>query len=213
MVARESLTTIGDTAKSRHFRNLYHQAGSRFAQHYLKVAKRADAKLGGEETGEGLEMLDRELQNIRAGMECARNRARKEGWELVRGYSSTLVRFFGVRGMWQEWTEWANAGLKACERLGDNQGTAQTLCNLGSACYLQGEWERATELHEKSLEITERLGDSRGRATTWANMGVLYAKLGNPRQARELGQKALEVFEALGSWEAQRVREWLERLA
>lgn len=182
------------------------------ARHYLQVARQADEKLGGEEIEEGLWALDGELDNLRAAMEWAQRRDQRDGWELVGGYSFAVTRFFRVRGMWEQWTEWGEAALKACEHLGHSHGMAKTYTNLGSVYYRQGDWERAIELYEQSLEIEERLGDSHGMATTWANMGTLYAQQGKLGQARKLWQKALEVFEALGAWEAQTVREWLERL-
>jgi len=213
MVTSESLTTIDDTDKSREYRNLHQQAGSRFAQHCLAVAVQADEKVGGEEIEGGLGALDRALQDIRAGMAWAQGRDQEEGWELVRGYGFALVRFFSVRGTWEEWTEWGEAGLKACELLGDIHGMAQTYGNLGVVYADKGVWERAIELYEQSLEIKERLGDSHGMAKTWANMGILYEEQGKPRQARKLWRKALEVFKVLGTPEAQRVREWLEELS
>jgi len=167
------------------------------ALHYLEVSQHADNKLGGKETAAGLSLLDRELENIRAGMEWSRRLGRKQGWQLVRRYAFALAKFFDVRGMWPEWAEWAQAGLQACERLGDSHGMAQTYNNLGVVYAKQGEWQRAIQLFQQALEITERLGDSQGMAETYNNLGLVYADQGEWQRAIELYEQSLEIMERL----------------
>jgi len=168
------------------------------ALHYLKIAGQGADKLGGEDTAEGLSVLDTELENIKAGMEWSRSQDQKQGWELVKWYAFALNKFLDVRGMWQENSEWAQAGLRACERLGDSQAMARTYNNLGLVCQRQGEWPRAIELFEQSLKIGERLGDSQGMARAYNNLALLHADRGEWERAIELHQRSLEIMESLG---------------
>jgi len=156
------------------------------ALHYLEIA-------------EGVSVLDRELENIKAGMEWSRSLDQKRGWELVNGYALALLQYFDLRGMWHEGSEWAQAGLRACERLGDSQGMAKAYTNLGIVYARQGEWERAIELYEQSLEIMQRLGDSQGMAHSYNALGLAYANQGQWQRAIELYEQSLEIEERLGN--------------
>ena len=167
------------------------------ASHYLDVAEQADAKLGAEDTGAAVRVLDEELDNIRAGMDWSRTRGGKDGWQLIVRYSCALTRFFSVRGMWQEWSDWGEAALTACHHFGDIHATARAYSNLGVVHTHKNDWARAIELYEIVLEIMRRTGNLRGIAQTYTNMGTVYQRKGDKLRSIELYGKALAILEQL----------------
>jgi tetratricopeptide (TPR) repeat protein len=61
--------------------------------------------------------------------------------------------------------------------IGDRQGEAISLGNLGTAYQSLGPCQRAIEFHQQSLEIAREIGDRLGVATSYFNLGNTMAKL------------------------------------
>jgi len=103
--------------------------------------------------------------------------------------------------------------LEIKERIGDAQGKAATLHELGRLKANQGEVEAAIALFNQSLEIKDRIGDVQGRAMTLQWIGWLAASV---QQDYETGirclQESAEILERIGSPEAANARRWLERI-
>jgi DNA-binding CsgD family transcriptional regulator len=64
-------------------------------------------------------------------------------------------------------------GLKLARHLGDQEGAAATLLNLGVAEMLRGELERATTIFEDGLPLFRALGNKGGLARSCLAMGCL----------------------------------------
>jgi tetratricopeptide (TPR) repeat protein/CHAT domain-containing protein len=109
-----------------------------------------------------------------------------------------LVDFFHLHSYWPEWERLLQPALEVARALGDRQGEAQTLGNLGSVYAQQGRWEEAIANYEKALEIFRALGDRQGEAQTLGNLGSVYAQQGRWEEAIANYEKALEIFRALG---------------
>jgi hypothetical protein len=43
-----------------------------------------------------------------------------------------MTYYFNLRAMWDEWIAWGEAGIAACQKLGDARGEGAILGNLGS---------------------------------------------------------------------------------
>jgi len=109
-----------------------------------------------------------------------------------------LVDFFHLHSYWPEWERLLQPALEVARALGDRQGEAQTLTNLGNVYRLQGRWEEAIANYEKALEIFRKLGDRHGEAQTLTNLGNVYQLQGRWEEAIANYEKALEIFRALG---------------
>src|SRR5205823_7459753 len=57
-----------------------------------------------------------------------------------------------------------DAALESRRALGDRQGAAMLLNNLGFIAQAEGDYERALSLHEEALAVRRELGDKRGIA-------------------------------------------------
>jgi len=100
--------------------------------------------------------------------------------------------------------------LELWERIGNVQGKAATLHQLGILSANRGEVEQAISLYQQSLEIKERIGDVQGKAATLCWLGHLAAQQGEYARAIAYLQPALEIFQRIKSPNAQKVRVLLE---
>jgi CHAT domain-containing protein/Flp pilus assembly protein TadD len=82
-------------------------------------------------------------------------------------------------------------------QLGDRQGEASSLGNLGNAYHGLGQYEKAIELHQQSLVLFQKLGDRPGEASSLGNLGSAYHSLGQYEKAVELHQQSLALFREL----------------
>jgi tetratricopeptide (TPR) repeat protein len=174
-------------------------AHQRMAAHYLAVAREAGGKLKGREIEDGLAVLDEEISNVRAGQAWAAQTDSEKAQELTRDYiSKPVVDYFELRAHWDEWIEWNQAGLRACEELGDEHGTGMMTGRLGLVYMHKGEWEWAIELYQRALSIMEKAGDIHGMAKAYNNLGLVYMYKGEWERTIEFYQKSLEADEKVG---------------
>ena len=97
------------------------------------------------------------------------------------------------------------ASLKYCrqmatvyEQLGDKNGIASSLHNIGEIYSELGDYERALENARSALAVYEEIGFKKNIATALGNIGLYQNALGNYSQALENNQKALIIQEEIG---------------
>ena len=84
------------------------------------------------------------------------------------------------------------------EQIGDTEGTAQALNDMGAVQDSQGNYGLAIEYFQRSLALRKTLGNKVTMAISLANLGSVYGSRGNHRLASEYYQKALVEFELAG---------------
>lgn len=88
--------------------------------------------------------------------------------------------------------------LAAYLALGDKQGEAAALGNIGLVWQKQGEWDKALEYQEKALKVFEELGAKRGQASVLGNIGNVWHAKREWNKALEYHEKALKLDLELG---------------
>ncbi|GHF45682.1 putative ATPase [Deinococcus metalli] len=147
----------------------------------------------------GLALLDRELgqlNNARAHLAAAEalQRAGQDVWGLA-----TTLNDLGVA--WALQGEMTRAGalfqesLDLKQRIGDRQGVAYALANLGNVSDTLADFQRLTE---QSLEIKRDLGDRQGVANSLFNLADLHVNAGELEVARTQLTEALQLFAQIG---------------
>ncbi len=98
-----------------------------------------------------------------------------------------------------------NEALPIRRAVGDRNGEAETLTNIGSVYQALGEMRKALEKYNEALPLRRAVDDRSGEAETLDNIGVVYQYLGETRKALEKHNEALPLRRALGdrSGEAQ----------
>ncbi|MGK7950946.1 MAG: tetratricopeptide repeat protein, partial [Xenococcaceae cyanobacterium] len=85
------------------------------------------------------------------------------------------------------------------QEIGDRNGVALSLNNLGNAYNDLGEYPRAIDYHQQSLEITRDIGTRHGVALSLNNLGNAYNYLGEYPRAIDYYQESLEITRAIGA--------------
>jgi len=82
--------------------------------------------------------------------------------------------------------------------IGDSEGIAASLNNLGVIADSQGQYVRAADLFERSLALKRERGDTRGVTTTLSNLGRLALQVGDIDGAVILYEEGLALSRTLG---------------
>ena len=135
---------------------------------------------------EGLDRLVHATEHTAAGMKSTRAKALRaaSALALLRGdypFARTLVE----------------RSLELQEELGDAQGKARGLINLGAILHAQGELDRAAETMDACIVACEELGDSRLTAVARNNRGDLALSQGKLDVAGAQFAQSLELLRAL----------------
>jgi hypothetical protein len=154
----------------------------RHLDRFLRLAEEAGSKLRGPEQAEWLELLDREIENLRGALEWS---------EIADGGTEAALRLVAsTGGFWQlryhraEGLRWLEQALARCT----GEATALRARALQSAALLCGQSggppEQCKAYVEESLAIYRKLGDKQGLAQLLPGEEGLAL-------ARELGDNAI----------------------
>src|SRR6266511_38401 len=91
-----------------------------------------------------------------------------------------------------------NEALPICLELGDRNGEAITLTNIGTVYWSLGETHKALAKFSEALPLSRAVGDRVGEADNINNIGVIYHVLGELHKALEKYEEALRIFRAAG---------------
>jgi len=170
----------------------------RLARHYLPLAYEQDHCLSGPDHLHALTVLDGAYPNIRAAWEGA---VASDNTELVRDFACTLADYFQRRGLWADWIAWRQAGLDACDRVGDAIACAGMQNNLGNV-YAQlptgdraENFNKAIACYREALRVYTPEAAPLDYTMSQNNLGNAYLRLPTGDRAENLRQ-ALEHAEA-----------------
>ena len=136
---------------------------------------------------EGREWLTRVL--ARAG--TARTKARAKALRGAGRMPNFLDDFTSARSLTEE-------SLAISQELGDKEGVAASLYNLGSLAVDQGDYPSARALNEQSLAIYRELGHKGGVANSLDGLGSIAEYQGNYALARSLKEESLAISRGTG---------------
>src|SRR5215217_2042786 len=119
---------------------------------------------------------------------------------LAKGDAASVVRVKALaKASWIAWeqtdleraTALGEEGLKLARKLGDEEGAATTLLNLGVAVMVRGELERATSLIEDGLPLFRESGDKWGLARSLLCLGLVAMFREDYERAKALTEEGL----------------------
>jgi len=156
------------------------------ASRYRELAERAGPELYGATQKEWIELLEAEIDDLRAALAFA-----------LEHEPHTAVTIGG--SLWRWWQfgylgEGRAALTAALERVGDveDAAVAAALLGAGGLARSQGDLEDAERLLERSLAVHERLGDPVGTARTLNNLGNVALSKHDLTTARSRYEATLE---------------------
>ncbi|HEV2256034.1 MAG TPA: BTAD domain-containing putative transcriptional regulator [Streptosporangiaceae bacterium] len=143
---------------------------------------------------EALAWYDDERANLVAAVRQAAGSGLHEiAWRLP----APLTQVFDRRGNWADCITTTRIALDSARQVGDRQGEAWILNNLGDALGLTRQSE-GIEYLEQSLAIRREIGDRVGEAQAANNLADAYHWLGRRDEALTLYRRALELSRQLG---------------
>ena len=104
------------------------------------------------------------------------------------------------------------AALKFCQQafniyqeIGDHQGEANSLNNLGNAYRNLAEYEQAIDFYQQSLAISKEIKDRQGEANSLNNLGNAYRLLAEYEQAIDFYEQSLAISREIGDRQREAV--------
>lgn len=177
----------------------HHAATRRHLEDALTLARALTLPTLEAQAHHGLALLDRELGALDAALEHLHvaetlQRGGPDMWGLA-----TTLNDLGIAQALQGDTAQARRlfqeSLALKERIGDRQGVAYALANLGNVTESLTDFRRLTE---QSLEIKRELGDRQGTANSLFNLADLHVNAGELPLARTQLTEALQLYVQLG---------------
>ncbi|WP_405406625.1 tetratricopeptide repeat protein [Streptomyces sp. NBC_01104] len=179
-------------------------AMDRLLDHYLSLARAADALIAGDEDTavpalfagreQALAWLDTERAAVVAAAVCPAARGHAAATELA----TALTRYcIGCRHF-DELNVLTEAAAEVLGERGDRAGQAVALNNLGNGLTRVRRFEDAVSAHESAVALWHGIGDPYGEATGTANLGRDLLDLRRYQQSIEAQSRAAEAFRELG---------------
>lgn len=189
------LQTLRDYALRRLVSEGRHgEIAERHARYYLALAERAERALAGDETGEWLARLDRELDDVRSALESSFTAG-----EVERGLriASALQRFWRSRGLASEARAWLEAGLDL------DQGVppavrARAVWTAARQAMAQSDFDSAAPLLEEALRLFRELGQTSDVVFSLAELGWIALQREDFAQASAFCEESLAVAREVG---------------
>ena len=168
----------------------------RLTEWALDLVGRAESALFGPDQGDWLDLLDRELPNLRAVRKRLAASGDEEavdaGLRLVGG----LQRFWDIRSRWLEGVAWLSDALARPGGDPANRGKAHKALGVMNRCL--GNLEAAAREGQRAFELYESVGDEPGAASCLNNRGVVALDRADFETADAVFRQALALCESHG---------------
>jgi tetratricopeptide (TPR) repeat protein len=122
-----------------------------------------------------------------------------------RGNLSDRIRSIDVTGLelvqgvnYEQAIDYQQQSLEIDHQIGDRNGEANSLCNLGIAYKSLGQYEQAIDFYQQSLHIQREIGNRSGEANSLGNLGIAYRSLGQYEQAIDYLRQSLDIQREIG---------------
>lgn len=168
----------------------------RHAAHYLSFAQKAARALDGPSQANGLELLERERNNLRAALSRA---LQANDVETGLRLAGVMVPFWEIRGYLLEGRRWLGALVASAEACNVTpQVRASALLGAGRLANWQQDDQEAARLCEQALSLYRELGHRPGIAEAQVWLSVTYRNRGDLEEARPLVEDTLSLYQELG---------------
>ncbi len=104
-----------------------------------------------------------------------------------------------IQGDYENAINYHTKCLKIQVKIGNKQGVANSLGNIGNIYKEKGDYENAINYFLKCLKIFKDINDSEGTANALGNIGNIYMEQGNYAQAINNHIKSLKIKEEIGN--------------
>ena len=168
----------------------------RHADYYLRLAEESEPELTRGYQHRSMELLTRELDNVRGALQYAID---VSDGELGLRIASSIWRFWEISGHLAEGRQWLES-LLASEEAPDAV-RAKGLTGLAGLAYWQADHDVAWDRYGEALGLYRATGDRFNEADTLSSMSMTAIWNGDPEVGDRLAREAGSLFEDLGATE------------
>ncbi|MFF0204443.1 tetratricopeptide repeat protein [Streptomyces sp. NPDC005017] len=115
----------------------------------------------------------------------------------------TLARYLNHRRRFEDWITITNVGLTLFRTVGDRQGEATALNNLGLALRKTRRFDEAIDAHTQATDLYHALHDGNGEATALTNRGSALTEARRFEEAIDAYTHAIELHQDRGDQHRQ----------
>ncbi|HEY6074256.1 MAG TPA: tetratricopeptide repeat protein, partial [Anaerolineales bacterium] len=191
--AREQLVKSGD----------YEHACDRHLDFFVALVGAAQPGLRGSEELVWLDILEQDIDNLRAALEWSL-RAEKASGPSGTGPAPSLQLAGGLETFWRRKNHWSEGRewlRRALQQDGGQAGAPERAAALNAAALLatdQSDTSTAHQLAEENLALSQRLSDPMIVGRALSTLGQVLWKQKKYEQARSRCEEALRLFRRLG---------------
>jgi predicted ATPase/DNA-binding XRE family transcriptional regulator len=169
------------------------------AEYHLAFAEAAASQIESPEQANWLGRLERDLDNMRAGLAWSLESDRVE---VGAQFAYALQRFWLARGHTHEGLRWIEAILSRAEEPSIPRGLLIKLLNYaGNLARLRSDFVRAQQWIEVGLKVAREEADAKSIATSLNLLGALRTYVGDRSRGKALYEEALSLRRELGDKE------------
>jgi predicted ATPase len=162
------------------------------AAYYLSLAERAEPEVRGPEQARWMELLEAEIDNLRAALLWGQTHDQRETGLRLAG---SLWYFWFARGCLREGRSWLEGLLEQAGTAGRAAISpavwAGALNGAAWLAYVQTDYDRVVPSAEESLALSRELGDSAGLCSPLTSLGCVALDRGDYTRATPLLEESL----------------------
>lgn len=142
-----------------------------------------------------LKEFNLEYNNIEQGFAWLKNKVEQDEVyaQICLSYISSSHLILSLRLYPRNYIKWLETGLKASQKLNNQQVIGICLGNLGSAYKDLGKFQKAIKYNDQALTIAEEINDRQSKGRWLSNFGIVYQNLGQYQKAIKYHEQALTI--------------------
>jgi DNA-binding SARP family transcriptional activator/Tfp pilus assembly protein PilF len=109
----------------------------------------------------------------------------------------------GMTGLYREAEDAAREAAAIYQEIGDKQGQATCLNNMGLVCRNTGRYAEALQHHREALALRLEIGHRQGQAICLYSVGLVYMAMGQYREALDYFKHAFDAYQQTGDRRGQ----------
>jgi predicted ATPase len=168
----------------------------RHAEYYLSLSEAAKQQVAGAQQSLWLDRLERDHDNLRAGLEWSR--AQTSSADLSLRLAASLALFWEYRGHFTEARQRLSAALSGPGAVELTDLRAEVLGVASVTAFHQGDYTAMPPLDHERLELYTRTGNKRGMASALTQLARAAVALGDYPSAHSLLEQTLTLRREIG---------------